>query len=185
MPEAHVLAAWLSQNAAAFGLADTAVPDDATLHHATRRGVAVGDWRKIGVALEAAGTCLPERQDVPIDCWLAAITETVALDPLEAEILALALHYQLDQRGREAVRFAERLSRQSNTVAPGRGANRSAAERVNRRCRCAASVRREAASERPAASSARRGLEVLERLTALLRRTFRRLPICTTNCSAR
>jgi hypothetical protein len=26
---------------------------------------------------------------------------------------------------------------------------------------------------------------VLERLTALLRRTFRRLPICTTNCSAR
>jgi hypothetical protein len=89
MPEAQVLAKWLSQNAAAFGLADAAVPDDDALYRAKRRGLAVQDWRKIDVALEDAGRCLLDRHDAPIDRWLAAITETLSLDPLEAEILAL------------------------------------------------------------------------------------------------
>jgi hypothetical protein len=45
MPEAQVLAKWLGQNAAAFGLAEAAVPDDDELYRAKRRGVAVQDWR--------------------------------------------------------------------------------------------------------------------------------------------
>jgi transitional endoplasmic reticulum ATPase len=98
MPEARALAVWLGQNASAFGLADTAVPDDEALDRAKRRGVAVQDWRKIGAALEEAETYLPDRRDAPIDRWLGAIADSIALDPLETEILNLALHYRLDQR---------------------------------------------------------------------------------------
>ncbi len=98
MPEAPALANWLGQNASAFGLADAALPDDDPFHHSRRRGVAAQDWRKIGTALEEARTRLSDRQHAPIDQWLAAITETLALDPLEAEILTLALHYRLEQR---------------------------------------------------------------------------------------
>ena len=79
------------------------------------------------------------------------------LDPLETEILALALHYRLDQRVERLFDLLERVSWRSDAVAPGRRTDRAAAERANRRCRCAADAGREAASERPAASSARRG----------------------------
>jgi AAA+ superfamily predicted ATPase len=98
MPEAQALTNWLGQNASAFGLADAALPADDAFHHPRRRGIAVQDWRKIGRALEEAGTRLSDRQHAPIDWWLAAITETLDLDPLEAEILTLALHYRLEQR---------------------------------------------------------------------------------------
>jgi AAA+ superfamily predicted ATPase len=98
MPEAPALANWLGQNASAFGLADAALPDDDAFRHPRRRGVAVQDWRKIGVALEEARTHLSDRQHAPIDRWIVAITETLALDALEAEILTLALHYRLEQR---------------------------------------------------------------------------------------
>jgi hypothetical protein len=98
MPEAPVLANWLGQNASAFGLADAVLPDDNALYRAKALGLAAEDWDKIGAALEQAEPRLPNLQDAPIDRWLAAMTETLALDPLEAEILALALHYQLDKR---------------------------------------------------------------------------------------
>src|SRR5580658_7334100 len=98
MPEASALANWLGQSVSAFGLAEAAVPDDEALHHARRRGVTVDDWRKVGVALEEAEAYLPDHHDAPIDRWLVAITETLRLDRVEAEILALALHYRLDQR---------------------------------------------------------------------------------------
>jgi transitional endoplasmic reticulum ATPase len=172
MPEAHVLATWLSQSAAVFGLADAAVPDDEALHHAKRRGVAVGDWRKIGVALEEAGTCLPERQDVPIDRWLAAITETVALDPLEAEILALALHYRLDQRVERLFDLLSdcrgdptRLRRDAALIALLLNASTADVDaRLASDARLLASglLRLQREGE----------LEVLERLTALLRRNI-------------
>jgi tRNA A37 threonylcarbamoyladenosine biosynthesis protein TsaE len=170
MPEAHVLATWLSQSAEAFGLADAAVPDDGALHHAKRRGIAVGDWRKIGLALEEAGTCLPERQDVPIDRWLAAITETVSLDPLEAEILALALHYGLDQR-------VERLfDLLSDCRGDPRQLRRDAALIGLLLNAPTADVDARLASDAKLLASGllrlqrEGGLEVLERLTALLRR---------------
>jgi len=98
MPEARALAAWLGESAAVFGLTDAALPNDEAPYNTKRRGVAVDDWRKIGAALAEAETGLPELPDAPIDRWLAAIAQTVGLDPLEAEILALALHYRLDQR---------------------------------------------------------------------------------------
>jgi AAA+ superfamily predicted ATPase len=98
-PEAAALAAWLAQHAATFGLPDGAVPDDEDRHTAARRrGLALQDWRKIGAALAEAAARLPTATDAPADRWLAAIADRLALDPLDARILTLALHYRLDQR---------------------------------------------------------------------------------------
>ena len=98
MPEAAALANWLRQSAAAFGLPDTAIPDDEAPRRSRRRGVPMPDWRKIGSALTSAETGLPDNANAPADRWIEAIAGTLALDPLEARILALALHYKLDQR---------------------------------------------------------------------------------------
>jgi transitional endoplasmic reticulum ATPase len=98
MPEAAALANWLGQNAAAFGLPDTAIPDDEAPRRSRRGGVPMPDWRKIGSALTSAEAILPDNAYTPADNWIEAITGTLTLDPLEAKILALALHYKLDQR---------------------------------------------------------------------------------------
>ena len=98
-PTAHVLANWLCQNASAFGIADGTIPDGYRGRCDTGPGgVAVQDWHKIGVALKEPKTIPPDRHDTPIDRWLRAMAEALALDPLEVEILALALHYSLDKR---------------------------------------------------------------------------------------
>jgi hypothetical protein len=98
MPEARAFAVWLGQSASAFGLADSAVPDDEALHRGKHRGVADQVWRRIGAALDEADAFLPDRRDAAVDRWLGAIAGTLGLDPLETRILALALHYRLDQR---------------------------------------------------------------------------------------
>jgi hypothetical protein len=54
MPEAAALANWLRQSAAAFGLPDTAIPDDDAPRRSRRRCVPMSDWRKIGSALTSA-----------------------------------------------------------------------------------------------------------------------------------
>ena len=98
MPEAAALANWLGQNAAAFGLPDTAIPDDEAPRRSRRGGVPMPDWRMIGSALTSAEAILPDNAYTPADHWIEAIAGTLALDALEARILALALHYKLDQR---------------------------------------------------------------------------------------
>jgi AAA+ superfamily predicted ATPase len=98
MPEATALAAWLGQSAAAFGLPETAIPDDEAPRRSRRRGVPALDWRKIGSALAAAEATLPGNANTSAYRWIETIAETLALDPLEARILSLALHYKLDQR---------------------------------------------------------------------------------------
>ena len=98
MPEARALAIWLNQTASAFGLAEAVIPDDETLHRTRRGGISLRGWRKIGTALDEAAARLPCRPTAPIARWLAKIAGTLALDPLETEILALALTYRLDQR---------------------------------------------------------------------------------------
>ncbi len=97
MPEAGALAGWLGQSAAAFGLPEAAVPDDED-RRSRRRGVSAPDWRKVATALEMAGVDLSSAADTPAARWIAAIGDRLALDPLSARILALALHYKLDQR---------------------------------------------------------------------------------------
>jgi hypothetical protein len=98
MPEAAALANWLRQSAVAFGLPDTAIPDDDAPRRSRGRGVPMPDWRKIGSALTAAEAALPGNANASADRWIAAIGETLALDPLEGRVLALALHYRLDKR---------------------------------------------------------------------------------------
>ena len=98
-PEAAALAVWLAGSAAVFGLAESAVPDDDGLGHRSRHGgVSVTDWNKVGAALERAASGLPATRQAALDRWVAAIGRRLALDALEARILALALHYRLDQR---------------------------------------------------------------------------------------
>jgi hypothetical protein len=82
MPEAAALANWLRQSAAAFGLPDTAIPDDDTPRRSRGRGVPTPDWRQIGSALTSAEAALPGNASAPADRWIAAIAETLALDPL-------------------------------------------------------------------------------------------------------
>jgi len=98
MPEAGALAKWLLENAAALGLPESAVPDDDSLDRSRRRGVSVTDWEKVGTALERAASGLPAESQGTIDCWGDALERRLALDALERRILALALHYRLDQR---------------------------------------------------------------------------------------
>ena len=97
-PEAAALARWLAENASAFGLSESAVPDDDGPGRSRRRGVATADWSKIGTALAKAATPGPEAAELSAVRWIAAIGKRLALDALEACILALALHYRLDQR---------------------------------------------------------------------------------------
>jgi transitional endoplasmic reticulum ATPase len=99
MPEAGTLAVWLVGSAAVFGLPESAVPDDDSIGRRSRHGgVTVTDWNKVGAALERAASGLPATGQGTLDRWVAAIGRRLALDALEARILALALHYRLDQR---------------------------------------------------------------------------------------
>jgi transitional endoplasmic reticulum ATPase len=98
MAEATALAKWLSESASAFKLADADIPDEDALDRARCRGIAVQDWRKIGVALKDATRSVPDGRDTMIGRWLEVIAETLSLDPLEADILSLALHYRLEKR---------------------------------------------------------------------------------------
>ncbi len=95
-PEAVALASWLAQHAAGFGLPEGAVPDPAG--HSPRHGVAAPDWRRVGTALASAAPGWAAVPDGPVESWIAAITARLALDPLDARLLSLALHYRLDQR---------------------------------------------------------------------------------------
>jgi hypothetical protein len=101
MPEAAALTAWLGQFAVTFGLPDGAVPSyeercpPSLLRH---RGIGAEDWRKVGAALAEAEACLDAATGAPADCWVAAMADRLGLDPLDARILSLALHYRLDQR---------------------------------------------------------------------------------------
>jgi transitional endoplasmic reticulum ATPase len=98
-PEASALASWLTQSAAAFALADAALPSDGEgSGRSRRRGVTLQDWRKIGDALALAAADLSNLVDGPAERWIAAIGKALELDSLATRILTLALHYKLDQR---------------------------------------------------------------------------------------
>jgi AAA+ superfamily predicted ATPase len=169
MPEALALAKWLSESAASFGLAETGIPGDDALDRAKRGGVTAEDWRKVGLALTQAAFPLDQAES-PIDRWLMAISDALALDPLEAEILALALHYRLDKRTdrlfdrlSECGGGPERLTRDPALIALLLNVPiADVASRLTPDARLLASglLRLERDGE----------LEVLERLTSLLRR---------------
>ena len=98
-PEAAALTIWLAQHAMTFGLSDRALPDDDDMRaRSSRHGVTLQDWRKVGAALATAASGLEPEANGPAERWVEAVAARLALDPLEARILALALQYRLDQR---------------------------------------------------------------------------------------
>jgi transitional endoplasmic reticulum ATPase len=98
MPEACALARWLAESATALGLPEDALPDDETPFRAKTRGLLAPGWHKVGAALARADRALCAADEAPVHRWLGVIADTLGLDPLEARILALALHYRLDRR---------------------------------------------------------------------------------------
>ncbi len=99
MPEARALTGWLTENAAAFGLSDAALPEEGNgVGRSRRRGITVADWRKVKLALDSATAALPSPADAPINRWIVAISDALELNPVSTRILALALHYKLDRR---------------------------------------------------------------------------------------
>jgi SpoVK/Ycf46/Vps4 family AAA+-type ATPase len=95
--EAAVLLGWLAEYARHLGLDEEVLPEAAGQGFGYRRGVSAPDWAKAGAALHggASGT---KRTSTPLLDWLAALGKRLQLDALERDVLALALHYQLDQR---------------------------------------------------------------------------------------
>ncbi len=98
-PEARALAEWLLENAASFGLSEAAVPEQWVHVGPSRRGVVtLVDWRRIKRALASAAASEPVVPDAPVDRWIAAIGQALALDLAATGIMAVALHYVLDKR---------------------------------------------------------------------------------------
>ncbi len=96
-PEAAALLAWLKQSSSAFALPDAAIPGDADPPaRASRLGVSVQDWRKLGAALDLAQTSHAPAPPATADRWIDAIGAALDLDPLALRILALSLTYHLD-----------------------------------------------------------------------------------------
>jgi transitional endoplasmic reticulum ATPase len=81
-----------------FGLPESAVPDDYDSRRSRRRGVTEADWHRVATALTRTATYGPTIAQKSADRWITAIGKRLSLDALEARILTLALHYQLDRR---------------------------------------------------------------------------------------
>ena len=99
-PEAGALTEWLIQNAAAFGLSDSVLPDaeGGRSSRSRQRGVSFQAWRKVGTALEVAAADLSSMASAPASHWIQALEQRLGLNPLAMRILSLALHYILDKR---------------------------------------------------------------------------------------
>ena len=96
MSEASALLAWLNENAARLALADAKLPDEDVFEGRGRRFLSAPEWHGVGAAIAAASAGLPAGARTVADLWGAAIARTLALDPIETAILALAMQYRLD-----------------------------------------------------------------------------------------
>ena len=98
MDEAEALTKWLARSARALGLTEAQAPSDEQLAQPARFGVAAETWREVGRSLAAAARRASVGEAVEADLWVAAAAGALALDPLDADILSLAVHYGLDRR---------------------------------------------------------------------------------------
>ena len=166
-PEAGGLASWLSENAAAFGLSDEAIPDDGDRFGSSRSAAAsrcrtgarsARRWRKPKQACRTGGCS--DRSLARGDC------RDLALDPLEADILGFALHYKLDKRVERLFDTLSECRGGTEPVPPGRCTDRAVAASAHRGGRVAAYGRTRSCWRAACCSlSATGGWNVLERLT--------------------
>ena len=132
-PEARALTGWLTENAAAFGLGDAALPEDGDgLGRSRRRGVPVADWRKVKAALDVGcggpaqpGRCADQSLDRG-DQRRAGARPGVHAHP------GARLALQAGQAGRAAVRRDQRVPRRRPQAEPGRRAVRAPAAEPRR-----------------------------------------------------
>ncbi len=97
-PEAPALATWLANYSAEFGLGDADRPDDDTSQYRRPPSVSAQDWQRVATAIGTATAKQRNAIAAPVAQWLDVIAQRLSLDPLETDILCLALHYRLDQR---------------------------------------------------------------------------------------
>jgi transitional endoplasmic reticulum ATPase len=96
--DARVLCGWFAETS------DDIDPDfEEVLCHtpsgpSAHRPVSLAVWRRVGKALAAAGVSPPSSAKNLLDLWLDALEAGLALDPMDRDILALILNYQLDHR---------------------------------------------------------------------------------------
>ncbi len=125
MPEARGLANWLTANAMALALSDTAVPEEwEGSFRSKRNAVSAGDWLKVKEALDAALTTPAKAPETPIACWIAELSRALQLGTVPACILALALQYKFGKQVEELLDAMsecrggnKRLSRDSGLLA--------------------------------------------------------------------
>ena len=96
-PEAGSVAAWLGQNGVSLGLPETTVADDEVFGRG-KRALPLAAWRRVLAALAAGLKFLRDSGEAPADRWVAALGVRVGLDELECGILALVIHYTIDER---------------------------------------------------------------------------------------
>ena len=98
-PEARALADWLAEHAEALGLPDAAPPEESMqVGTQRRRGVSAEVWDWVGRTLENSWNSETAAANTAVERWANAIATRLALDPAEASVFSLALHYRLDQR---------------------------------------------------------------------------------------
>ena len=96
-PDASALVGWMAENVVSLGLRDAEALDE----HSPRRsrpGVSAETWRKAGRLLATADARAPGDADRIAAGWLRALAVSLDLDPVEAALAELALHYRLDRR---------------------------------------------------------------------------------------
>jgi len=96
-PEAQALAGWLAERALALGYTDLGIPDDYR-YRERPNGVSEQVWRKVGGALNGNFAIAQDRREALVGRWLDVLVETLGLDPLEAQILVMALYRDLGMR---------------------------------------------------------------------------------------
>ncbi len=113
MDEAEALTRWVARTARALGLTEEQAPNDEQLAKAAPLGVTADAWHGVGRSLAAAGRRAADDEITDTELWIAAAAGALALDPLDTDILALAVHYALDRR-------TERLFDAPSTARQGR-----------------------------------------------------------------
>ena len=96
-PDASALVGWMSAHVVSLGLRDAEALDE-DLPRRSRPGVNAETWRKVSRLLRTADARAPGDADRTAAGWLRALAAALDLDPVEAAIAELALHYRLDRR---------------------------------------------------------------------------------------
>ena len=98
MDEAEALTRWVARSTRVLSLTEEQALGDEQLAQTARFGVTAEAWQEVGRSLAMAARHAADDPATEADRWIAAAADALALDPLDAAILALAVRYGLDRR---------------------------------------------------------------------------------------